>query len=322
MSTGATKNQATQAVEPIRIALVGTGKVARDFHLPALAVSPEVQLVGSVDRKGIGIEGLPVYTTIGEALTHITELQALVLCTPPESRYEQALAALGRGFHVFLEKPPAASMSAVRAMQEAATRAQDTLIASWHSRHAPAVHPARLWLRDRKIRSVEIVWAENVRQWHPGQDWILERSGFGVFDPGINALSNLTAVLPAPVFLESAVLNVPANRTAPISASMRLRDADATPVTATFDFLRAGAPRWDIVVDTEDGVIEITQRGFALSVHGKAVPLPPEQEYRSLYSRFAELVRKGESEVDARPLELVADAFLLGVIREAEPLHW
>jgi D-galactose 1-dehydrogenase len=315
-------NLAEQASEPIRIALVGTGKVARDFHLPALALSPQVALVGSVDRKGIGIEGVPVYTSIADALRQISDLQALVLCTPPDGRHEQALAALHRGIHVFLEKPPAASMSAIRAMQEAATRANVTLFASWHSRHAPAVDPARLWLRDRKIRSVEIVWGENVRQWHPGQDWILDRSGLGVFDPGINALSIVTAVLPTPVFLESAVLNVPANRSAPVSASMKLRDADATPITADFDFLRAGAPRWDIVVHTADGVIEITERGFALSIDGDAVPLPAEQEYRSLYSRFVELIRNGESDVDARPLELVADAFLLGQIREAAPLHW
>lgn len=322
MSTAVTKSFANPASEPIRFALVGTGKVARDFHLPALAHNSQVTLVGSVDRKGIGIEGLPVYTSIADALTGFTDLQALVLCTPPEGRHEQALAALRRGIHVFLEKPPAASLSAVRAMREVATRANVTLFASWHSRHAPAVEPARLWLRDRRIRSVEIVWAENVRQWHPGQDWILDRSGFGVFDPGINALSILTAVLPTPVLLESAVLDVPANRTAPVSASMRLCDAEATPITATFDFLRTGTPRWDIVVHTSDGAIEITERGFALSVDGKAVPLPAEQEYRSLYARFVELIRNGESDVDARPLELVADAFLLGQVRATEPLHW
>jgi D-galactose 1-dehydrogenase len=103
---------------------------------------------------------------------------------------------------------------------------------------------------------------------------------------------------------------------------MRLCDAEATPITATFDFLRTGTPRWDIVVHTSDGAIEITERGFALSVDGKAVPLPAEQEYRSLYARFVELIRNGESDVDARPLELVADAFLLGQVRATEPLHW
>lgn len=315
-------NFAERPAAPIRIALVGTGKVARDFHLPALALSPQVTLVGSVDRKGIGIQGLPVYTSIADALTHLAGLQGLVLCTPPESRFEQALAAILSGMHVFLEKPPAASLSAVRAMQEAATRANVTLFASWHSRHAPAVDPARQLLADRKIQSVEVVWAENVRQWHPGQDWILERSGFGVFDPGINALSILTAILPTPVFLESATLDVPANRGAPVRASMKLRNAGAAPVNATFDFLRAGAPRWDIVVRTAEGAIEITERGFGLSVGGRAVPLPAEQEYRLLYSRFVELIRKGESDVDARPLELVADAFLLGEIRATEPFHW
>jgi hypothetical protein len=44
---------------------------------------------------------------------------------------------------------------------------------------------------------VEIVWHEDVRKWHPGQQWIWEPGGFGVFDPGINALSIATRIFPA-----------------------------------------------------------------------------------------------------------------------------
>lgn len=40
------------------------------------------------------------------------------------------------------------------------------------------------------------------------------------------------------------------------------------------------------------------------------------REYARLYRRFAELIERGESDVDLRPLQLVADAFLLGRRRE------
>ena len=33
-------------------------------------------------------------------------------------------------------------------------------------------------------------------RWHPGQEWIWQAGGFGVFDPGINALSIVTRILP------------------------------------------------------------------------------------------------------------------------------
>jgi D-galactose 1-dehydrogenase len=36
------------------------------------------------------------------------------------------------------------------------------------------------------------------------------------------------------------------------------------------------------------------------------------EEYQRIYARFDQLLRAGESDVDAVPLELVADAFLLG----------
>ncbi|TIP51034.1 MAG: gfo/Idh/MocA family oxidoreductase, partial [Mesorhizobium sp.] len=68
--------------------------------------------------------------------------------------------------------------------------------ASWHSRYAPAVEAARDFLGSTTIRSAAINWKEDVRRWHPNQDWIWAPGGFGVFDPGINALSIATHILP------------------------------------------------------------------------------------------------------------------------------
>jgi D-galactose 1-dehydrogenase len=47
---------------------------------------------------------------------------------------------------------------------------------------------------------VNVIWREDVRVWHPGQDWIWQPGGLGVFDPGINALSIITHILPARSF--------------------------------------------------------------------------------------------------------------------------
>jgi hypothetical protein len=45
-------------------------------------------------------------------------------------------------------------------------------------------------------------------------------------------------------------------------------------------------------------------------------PVPPDAgsldaEYEAIYRRFGELVPRGESDVDARPLQLVSDIFLV-----------
>src|SRR3546814_6110916 len=94
-------------------------------------------------------------------------------------------------------------------------------ISPWHSREAAAVEPALAWLADRTIRRVAIAWKEDVRVWHPGQEWIWE-SGIGVFDPGINALSVLTKLIGDTVLLDTAALRFPSNRAAPIAADLTL----------------------------------------------------------------------------------------------------
>src|SRR5690606_40163452 len=73
----------------------------------------------------------------------------------------------------------------------------DVCSSDLHSRMALAVAAARRWLADRTIHEGRITWREDLRKWHPGQDWILDAGGMGVFDPGINALSILTEILPA-----------------------------------------------------------------------------------------------------------------------------
>ncbi|MBE7245568.1 MAG: Gfo/Idh/MocA family oxidoreductase, partial [Actinomycetospora chiangmaiensis] len=196
--------------DPIRIGLVGVGKIARDQHLPVIGASPDYTLVAVASRQG-GYEGVPNYRTLSEMIAGQGDLQAVALCQPPQARFEAALAAIEAGLHVFLEKPPGATLAEVGLLTEAARRRGVSLFASWHSRFAPGVEPARRWLSTRRIRSVSIAWMEDVRHWHPGQDWIWEAGGMGVFDPGINALSIATHILP-PFFLTGATLEVPENR--------------------------------------------------------------------------------------------------------------
>ena len=156
-----------------------------------------------------------------------------------------------------------------------------------------------------------------MRVWHPGQDWIWEPGGLGVFDPGINALSIATAVLPRPFFLTSAVLHVPENRQSPIQAELDFVDAAGAPVRAEFDFLQTGPQSWDITVETGDddtgnNVLKLSHGGAKLFIDGDLLHEGPDAEYAGLYDAFARLVADNASDVDVSPLRHVADAFLLG----------
>lgn len=299
-----------------KIALVGIGKIAVDQHVPAIHASQDWDLVATVSRKGqvAGVEG---FTTLEAMLSARPEVEVVSLALPPVPRFAYAWAALQAGKHVMLEKPPGATLAEVHALQALAAEKGLTLYTTWHSRMAHAVAPAKAWLSGKTVTRAHITWREDVRKWHPGQDWVFEPGGMGVFDPGSNALSILTEILPAPVHLTGAELDFPANRQTPIAARLTFTGG----VTADFDWRQEGPQTWDIEIETPQGKLALRMGGNVLEIDGR--PVAGENsimgEYPALYARMADLVRAGESEVDLSPMVHVADALTLGrrVIVEA-----
>lgn len=302
----------------LKIGLVGFGKIAQDQHLPAIARTDGVQLIAVASRHGQA-PGVRNYSDIAEMLAAEPDLDAVAMCQPPQFRYEAARQALAAGKHVFLEKPPGATVAEVEALIAQAEANSVSLFASWHSRYAAAVAPAREWIAGRALRQLRITWKEDVRQWHPGQTWIWEAGGFGVFDPGINALSILTEVVREPIRLCAAQLEVPANRHAPIAAELSMQTASGVPIDAVFDFRQTGPQSWDIAIEAEGGSLMLAEGGNKLAIDGVVQAAPPEQEYPAMYRHFVDLVRTGRSDVDLTPLRLVADAFLCGRFQPTDP---
>jgi D-galactose 1-dehydrogenase len=294
----------------IKIAIVGMGKIARDQHLPALAANPAFELV-AVASPNHRLDGVPNFPTLNTLIDTIPSVDAVSICTPPQVRYDIARYALSHGKHVMVEKPPGATLSEVASLNEIADRRGVTLFAAWHSRAAAAVEPARSWLSPRSIRIAHIHWKEDVRVWHPGQTWIWRAGGFGVFDPGINALSILTRIMPCEVVLKDAELFYPSNCETPIAANLLL-DAQGASICAEFDFLQTGPQTWDIDVETDEGRLLLSRGGSVMHVNGNSIVVGADREYPRLYAEFETLMRERRSDVDIAPLRLVADAFLSG----------
>lgn len=301
----------------LRVAIVGLGKIARDQHIPAIDATEGITLAAIASPDG-GLAEVPHFATLDELLRNGPPIDAVSVCTPPQVRSRLAAAALAAGKHVLLEKPPGASLGELEPLIATAARGNMSLFTAWHSRHAAAVEPARQWLASRRIRSVRIEWKEDVRVWHPGQRWIFEAGGLGVFDPGINALSILTRIVGEPIHVTAAELAFPANRAAPIAANLSLTSAGGVPMAAEFDFRQTGPQRWDIVVETDGGELKLSSGGARLALDGEIRVDGINEEYRRLYRRFVELAADGACDVDLSPFRLVADAFLLGQRRVVE----
>lgn len=302
----------------IRIAIIGYGKIARDQHVPSIAENPHFELA-AISSRNQSLEGLPSFRTHGEMFRAMAgNLDAVALCTPPTARLDIAAEALAAGLHVLLEKPPAATLGEIDEIERLTREAGQTLFTTWHSQHAAGVEGARQALHGQRIRSLDICWHEDVRKWHPGQEWIWAPGGFGVFDPGINALSIATRILPMRLFVREARLLFPENKQTPIAATLEFVGA-AGAYRADLDWRYTEGERWTIRAETEEGrVVELLDGGARLLVDGQPRQTGAIGEYPSLYARFAELVQSGESEVDVDPLRIVADAFLVGGREQTE----
>ncbi|MCA3256323.1 MAG: Gfo/Idh/MocA family oxidoreductase [Alphaproteobacteria bacterium] len=307
----------------IRIALIGFGKIAADQHVPAIAADPRFELVAVASQRGAGAaHAARIFTDHREMLAAMPEIDAVAICTPPGPRTAIALDCLAAGKAVMLEKPPAATLSELARIEAAAAAPGAVAFATWHSRMAPAVAAARVALAGAEVTRLRIEWFEDVRCWHPGQDWVWQPGGFGVFDPGINALSIATALLPGQLAVRAATVEIPANRAMPIAAQLTLAGSDRT---AAFDWRARADEHWTIEIATAAGrTVRLTEGGAKLAIDGREVPIPTDApgEYPALYARFANLIAAGESDMDAAPFRLVADAFLLAERRTVEPFHW
>lgn len=297
-------------MKPIGIGIIGFGKIAADQHVPAIEGNERFKLLATSSRSGAGPQ--PSFTDWRDLIRKTDGLEAVAITTPPGPRMAIAAECAAAGLHVLMEKPPTATLGEAEAL--AALPFDVTLFAAWHARHNPAVLAAADLLAGKRIAAMRIIWHEDVHKWHPGQDWIWEAGGFGVFDPGINALSIATAIFPGALFVTSAELHVPVNAQTPIAVDAELASpAAAGPLTCSLDWRRGEGEEWTIAIETTDGArLKLERGGADLIVGGEPQSCAGMGEYPSIYARFLDLIDNRRGDMDLAPLRLVADCLLVG----------
>jgi predicted dehydrogenase len=310
-------------VKPLRLAIIGYGKIAEDEHVPSIAGNERFELAANVGSKAPREGSVPGFARHPEMFEAVSDIDAVAICTPPSVRYDIARECIERGLHVLLEKPPATTLSEIEDLACLAEGKQVTLFTTWHSQYNPAVDAAAQALAGKRIARMRIDWRESVRKWHPGQQWIWEVGGFGVFDPGINALSIASKIFPGPLFVREAELSIPQNLEMPIAArigfSSPVSDGD---VSGGFDWREEKDEIWTIEVETSDGLkLRLSGGGARLEIEGGETVEAEREEYPRSYRRFADLIDERRSLVDVTPLRLTADAFLVGRRVSVEPFE-
>jgi predicted dehydrogenase len=308
-------------VKPIKIAIIGFGKIAEDQHVPAISKNPRLDLVATSSRSGEGLDRK--FTDWRELLKSVDGLEAAAITTPPGPRYEIARECIEAGIHCLLEKPPTTGLAEIADLECLAQAQRVTLFTTWHAQHHSTVDTAAKALAGKRIKSLDIRWHEDVNKWHPGQQWIWQAGGFGVFDPGINAFSIATRIFPGGLFVRSADLSFPENSQTPIAAEVTLTSPVADgELRASLDWRATKNEEWTISVETSDGLkLSLEDGGSKLSIDGRWQEDSGPGEYPAIYDRFVDLIDERRSLVDVAPMRLVADCFMTGRRRTVAPVY-
>ncbi len=112
-------------MSPVKIGIVGCGRIARTVHVPIVSRMPRVELAALADPDAQRLEEAMrkapharPFRDYRELLA-LADLDAVVICLPNAKHAEAAVMALQRGKHVYLEKPIAMSLKEGREILDA-----------------------------------------------------------------------------------------------------------------------------------------------------------------------------------------------------------
>ncbi|MEO3860597.1 Gfo/Idh/MocA family oxidoreductase [Acrocarpospora sp. B8E8] len=141
--------------EPVRMALIGCGRIAQVAHLPALEKADGVELVSVCDPSAEVARGVARRYDLAMAGTDPADIwgddsvEAVIVAAPDRFHYALAADALKAGKHVLVEKPLASSVREAEALVELVARTGLKLQVGAMKRHDQGLQFARRFLAER-----------------------------------------------------------------------------------------------------------------------------------------------------------------------------
>jgi virulence factor len=181
----------------VRVALIGGGSMASNYHHPSLASLPDVELVAICDlipekaaRAAERFQIPAVYSDYRRMLAEV-EPQAVYALMPPMYLYEPALEVLKQGRHLFVEKPLSLTIHQARMLAYTAGEHNALTMVGFQRRFVPAMTALRARVEERgPIDFAEVAFLKATSD-------LEEAAGFydGAIDQltsdGIHAVDNL-----------------------------------------------------------------------------------------------------------------------------------
>ncbi len=141
-------------VAPVRVALLGAGRIAQSAHLPAIARATCLHLVGIFDPSEylrVAVAGRYAVTAFptAQALLEDPTIEAVIVAVPDRFHAATTIDALAAGKHVLVEKPLASTVAEAESVVEATYRSGKIVQVGSMKRHDPGMRFAARVVRER-----------------------------------------------------------------------------------------------------------------------------------------------------------------------------
>ena len=283
----------------------GTGNFANRQHLPNLSRIEGVELVAATDINAEGLrttaEKFGIARTYDDAheMLEREEMDVLYSMVPAYARTDVEVTAVGKGIHLFSEKPQALKMEVARRIADAVAESGVLSTVCFRDRYRPIFQEAKRLLADKKVVHIRF---QKWRTLSPakeemGDSWNnrVDLGGSAAFDWGVHAVDYSRYMSGLNVVRAQGFIHHPSEYALPLSDSYNfLMDGGAT---LHLSFAAAGE------VPTNQPFFLIFYEGGYLGLHGhQSIEMNRETVYRGdeydpwfeLDRRFIEAVRSGD----------------------------
>ena len=162
--------------QPIRIAIIGAGKVADFHHVPAIRLDDRAELVAicDPDEKLLAqrAEEWSVSKTTADyqKIADDPDIDAVIVCTPNFTHHPITLACAAGGKHIMCEKPLGVNSGEAREMFEAAREAGVCHMTAFTYRFAPSMRYVRHLVATGQLGTLRHFRSQRFLDW-PETSW-------------------------------------------------------------------------------------------------------------------------------------------------------
>lgn len=186
-------------MKEVKLAVIGVGEAAQNFHLPVYYKLPNVILEGVYDRMPTKAQAIAdkfeiskVYENIDELLAN-DEITAVDICTTTDTHIDFALKAIESGKSVIIEKPMARNYNEAKLIYDTAQKCNAKVMVATNQRFRYDAMVLKNFVQTNELGEIFYVkgaWHQQKR----GKEWRqqIERSGGGVLiDLGVSLIDSL-----------------------------------------------------------------------------------------------------------------------------------